>query len=155
MIIAVVAAQVQGQTYDGDGTFYGRGGNGARGACMLEPGFNGVGTTVAMNREQFENGAACGRCLRVMGRGDGQGMTPIIGPIYATVDNLCPECSPGDVDLGLGGDGRWRISWAFIDCQEAVRGGENRNLRGALSLEQQREWLAILRGEDEIVLAVQ
>lgn len=40
----------------------------------------------------------------------------MFGPIYATVDNLCPECAFGDIDLGLGGDGRWEMQWDFIDC---------------------------------------
>ena len=135
--------------YEGDGTFYGAGGNGAAGACMLSPGFNGVSTTVAMNHQQFENGNACGRCVKVTGTGAGSGMTPIIGPIYATVDNECPECKPGDVDMGLGGDGRWLIHWDFVDCQEA-RGGF-RNLRGEAAFlefeKQQQAMLAILRGK--------
>jgi hypothetical protein len=37
------------------GTFYGSGGAGKAGACMLNPGFNGVGVTVAMNAQQFES----------------------------------------------------------------------------------------------------
>jgi len=115
--------------YDGDGTFYGMGGNGANGACMLQPGFNGVTTTVAMNHAQFENGAACGKCVRVTGYGEGSGMTPILGPIYATVDNECPECKHGDVDLGLSGDGRWRIVWDYVSCEEARRGGRHLRTR--------------------------
>ena len=132
--------------YQGDGTFYGAGGNGAAGACMLQPGFNGVSTTVAMNHQQFENGNACGRCIRVTGTGAGAGMTPIVGPVYATVDNECPECKHGDVDMGLGGDGRWFIQWDYVDCNEA-RG--HRHLRGDHSSfeKEQQEWLAILRGE--------
>ena len=38
---------------------------------MLSPGFNGVSTTVAMNHQQFENGNACGRCVKVTGTGAG------------------------------------------------------------------------------------
>jgi len=143
-------------SYEGDGTFYGAGGNGAQGACMLPPGFNRVSITVAMNHDQFEQGGACGRCIRVMGTGQGSGMTPIIGPIYATVDNECPECRPGDIDMGLGGDGRWRISWYYVDCSEARNegGGGERRLRGGShpTLEQQKEWLAILQGADELYM---
>jgi hypothetical protein len=29
---------------------------------------------------------------------------------------LCPECQHGDIDLGLNGDGRWRIRWEFVSC---------------------------------------
>jgi len=50
------------------------------------------------------------------GQGAGAGGTPVFGPIYATVDNLCPECKIGDIDLGLGGDGRWEMQWNFVDC---------------------------------------
>jgi len=117
------------QGYEGDGTFYGAGGNGQNGACMLVPGFNGVTTTAAINQHQYENGGACGKCIRVTGTGSGSGMTPIIGPLYATIDNVCPECSHGDIDMGLGGDGRWKIQWDFISCDEARRGGI-RHLRG-------------------------
>jgi hypothetical protein len=135
------------RAFEGDGTFYGAGGNGAQGACMLQPGFNGVATTVAMNHEQFEGGAACGRCVRVLGSGSGagSGMTPIVGPIYAVVDNECPECRHGDVDMGLGGDGRWRIAWEYVSCDEA-RGNGRRGLRGSPpSIEEQQAWLAMLQ----------
>ena len=125
----------EGDKYQGDGTFYGAGGNGANGACMLAPGFNGVGTTVAINHVQFENGAACGKCVRIQGDGSGLGMTPVIGPIYATIDNECPECKHGDIDLGLNGDGRWNIQWNFVSCDEARdvnrRALSGKNLRGS------------------------
>jgi hypothetical protein len=103
-------------SFDGDGTFYGDGGAGDRGACMLQRGFNGVSTTVAMNKQQYDGGKVCGKCVLISGKGVGSGQTPIIGPILATIDNECPECNFGDVDLGLGGDGRWKITWDFIDC---------------------------------------
>lgn len=121
IIIMIMMIGVMG-AFEGDGTFYGSGGAGESGACMLKKGFNGVGVTCAMNKEDYMNGAVCGRCVRITGRGEGAGMTPILGPIYATIDNECPECKKGDVDLGLGGDGRWRISWDYVPCDEARRG---------------------------------
>ena len=30
--------------------------------------------------------------------------------------NRCPECSFGDVDLNLNGDGRWKIEWHAVPC---------------------------------------
>jgi hypothetical protein len=77
-------------------------------------------------------------------------MTPIVGPIFATVDNECPECKYGDVDFGLGGDGRWRIQWDFVDCSEARAAGSNlpqrvephRSLRGLLESEEGKNYLA-------------
>lgn len=43
-------------------------------------------------------------CVRITGTGNGNGAagaTPILGPLYAVVDNECPECHYGDIDLGL------------------------------------------------------
>jgi len=126
MMMIMIITTTLNQAFDGDGTFYGAGGNGANGACMLPPDFNGVDTTVAMNHVQFDNGAACGRCVRITGNGGGAGMTPILGPLYGTVDNECPECKHGDIDLGLAGDGRWNINWEYISCNEIP----HRSLRG-------------------------
>lgn len=103
-------------SFDGSGTFYGDGGAGDKGACMLRKGFNGVATTAALNHAQFSGGNVCGKCIQITGKGEGSGVTPIIGPILATIDNECPECAFGDVDLGLGGDGRWKINWEFVEC---------------------------------------
>ena len=114
MILSSVVA------YNGDLTFYGAGGNGVNGACQIHV----SGNTVAINPYQYENGAACGKCILVQPSSTGLGMTPILEPIFATIDNLCPECKHGDVDLGLGGDGRWQSSWEFVNCQP------NRHLRG-------------------------
>lgn len=106
---------------DGDATFYGNGGAGEKGACMLKPKFNGVPITCAINGNDYKGGSTCGKCVRITGRGEGVGMTPIFGPIFATIDNLCPECKDGDIDLGLGGDGRWRVQWEYIPCEDARR----------------------------------
>ena len=85
---------------------------------MLKRGFNMVGTTVAINGQQWDEGMNCGRCVRVSGTGEGIGTTPVFGPIYATVDNVCSECKHGDIDLGLSGDGIWKITWDFVDCSK-------------------------------------
>jgi hypothetical protein len=106
------------KAYTGDGTYYGAGGAGEKGSCMLPRYFNGVTMTVAMNKEQYDNGMACGKCVVIRGEGIGLGTKPIIGPIYATIDNECPECKFGDVDLGMDGDGRFLIEWDFIPCEE-------------------------------------
>ena len=47
----------------------------------------------------------------------------MLGPLYATIDNVCPECKYGDIDLGLDGDGIWKMSWDFIDCGTFVCAG--------------------------------
>ena len=107
--------------FEGDITFYGAGGAGERGACMLQTGFNGITNTVAINREQFDNGNACGKCVMVYPSTQGIGMTPITNIIFATIDNECPECKFGDIDLGLSGDGRWQAKWDFVDCKRNLR----------------------------------
>lgn len=126
--ISFMLLLVQSQAYSGDGTFYGEGGAGERGACMLPRYFNGIENTVAMNPFQFEAGGACGKCVVVHGEGKGLGMTPIMGPIYATIDNLCPECKDGDVDMGLAGDGRFNVQWEFIECAQVPK-AHRRSLR--------------------------
>jgi len=102
--------------FKGDGTFYGAGGHGALGACMLDPGFNGIGVTVAINRDQWDGGLSCGKCVRIQPSSLGIGMTPLLDEIVATIDNLCPECIFGDIDIGMAGDGRWQIEWDFVPC---------------------------------------
>jgi hypothetical protein len=36
--------------------------------------------------------------------------------MQAICDNLCPECSEGDLDMGESGDGRWPLTWDIIEC---------------------------------------
>jgi hypothetical protein len=83
---------------------------------MLARGFNDVGLTVAINGPMWDNAQNCGKCIRLVGTGVGTGTTPVFGPLFATIDNVCPECKYGDIDLGLDGDGIWKMSWDFIDC---------------------------------------
>lgn len=128
-ILLLLSSCVNG--FQGDGTYYGEGGAGEAGACMLPRNFNGIRNTVAINHAQFEDGLACGKCVVIRGEGIGLGTKPIYGPIYATIDNLCPECKDGDVDLGLAGDGRFRITWDFIPCVE-IPFSEKAKLRGSL-----------------------
>ncbi len=74
------------------------------------PAGNYNGLKVALNSPQFgPHGvtAACGRKLMVRGTGSGSGANPIpTGWQEAMVTNLCPECKYGDLDFGIGGDGR-------------------------------------------------
>jgi hypothetical protein len=67
-----------------------------------------------MNNEQYGNGAACGVCVEgCFSRNGAQEC------FKAIVDNLCPECKRGDLDLGWGGDGRWPLTWNYIACPQA------------------------------------
>jgi len=116
---------IQGQlenTYtteqSGDGTYYGTQ-DGSGGACSIYPSpsfvSNGV-TKVAINAPQYSGSLACGMCMQVNGNGKGSGANPIKGTFLAFVDDLCPECKTGALDLALNGDGRWDISWVAVDC---------------------------------------
>jgi len=103
----------------GEGTYYGGGDSTA--ACGLYPlpAFASSLTRVALNTDQFQSGdlsQGCGMCVTLHGTGSGNGADPIIGPIYAYVNDLCPGCSNGDLDLGINGDGRWQIEWKANDC---------------------------------------
>jgi expansin (peptidoglycan-binding protein) len=106
-------------TQTGQGTYYGNGDQG--GACGLWPlpAFATSLTRVALNSPQYQSGntsQGCGMCFTLYGTGVGSGANPIKGPIYGFVNNLCPECATGSVDLGVTGDGRWNIYWTANDC---------------------------------------
>ena len=36
--------------------------------------------------------------------------------LQAYVMDKCPECATGDLDFSKSGDGRWDISWTFVEC---------------------------------------
>lgn len=115
--LSVGATSSYHTTYHGDGTYYGQtnGGN-----CVLRnpvPGMYAGKLPIALNSPQYGNSEMCGACLRVTGNGDGLGANPITGTFYAYVDDKCPECKWGDIDLGKSGDGRWSVSWEFVPCE--------------------------------------
>jgi len=77
-----------------------------------------VANTVAIAPDQFNGGKSCGRCIRLYS----SGVKKPPRSLFATVDNLCPECRSGDIDLGLEGDGIWRVNWEFVPCHWRLRG---------------------------------
>ena len=98
--------------YAGDLTYYG--GAGDQGMCSqtwVPPGY----TTVALNAPQFGSGEMCGTCVRAcyndLGLGQGERC------FDAIIDNVCPECAMGDLDLGEDGDGVWPVVWEPIVCK--------------------------------------
>lgn len=103
-------------SFEGQATFYQIQPRGEFGSCMLPRNFNNINNTVAINRPQYENGLVCGKCVLITPKGTGIGTTPITKSIFATIDNECPECHFGDIDIGLPGDGRWEITWDFVPC---------------------------------------
>eukprot|EP01113_Clastostelium_recurvatum_P024716 TRINITY_DN2951_c0_g1_i4.p1 TRINITY_DN2951_c0_g1~~TRINITY_DN2951_c0_g1_i4.p1 ORF type:complete len:411 (-),score=74.33 TRINITY_DN2951_c0_g1_i4:7-1239(-) len=54
-------------------------------------------------------------CVSVQPTSHGSGAKPIT-PFIGYVNNKCPECATGDLDLGMAGDGRWGIEWKAIEC---------------------------------------
>jgi len=102
--------------FEGQATFYQIQPRSEFGSCMLPKNFNNVTNTVAINAPQYEDGLVCGKCVLIHPKGTGIGMTPIVEPIFATIDNECPECHFGDIDIGMSGDGRWEIEWDFVPC---------------------------------------
>jgi hypothetical protein len=121
-ILALILSSAAVLAYDGDATFYGAGGAGQNGACGLSHGFNGVQDTVAVGPEHFRQGKSCGRCIQIYSSGEGNGVRRPPARLFATVDNLCPECQGNNVDLALDGDGIWRVHWEFVPCDRRLRG---------------------------------
>lgn len=39
-------------------------------------------------------------CLQIQGTGNGAGQNPVsTAPYIAVINNVCPQCAPGDIDL--------------------------------------------------------
>lgn len=95
----------------GEGTFYAKTSDG--GNCS----FGHVESTLfgAMNHTDYDNSGACGACAEVSGPD---------GSVKIQIVDQCPECKPGDIDLGQDAfsmlapmdRGRIPISWHYIPC---------------------------------------
>ncbi|TXD86119.1 lipoprotein A-like protein [Mitsuaria sp. TWR114] len=100
------------QTHTGQGTFYGYGGGGN---CSLPKPTDIL--TAAMNTADYNTAQACGACIEVTNLNTQQ-------KVVARVDDRCPECAPGDVDLSQEAfakispieAGRIPISWRYVSC---------------------------------------
>jgi len=74
-------------------------------------------TTVALVSTDWQNGAVCGMCIQVTSKGTGSGANPIpSAPFTVFVNNQCPSCASGGIDLGLNGDGAWDMTWKAVAC---------------------------------------
>ncbi|CAL8470266.1 g9808 [Coccomyxa elongata] len=112
----------------GDGTFYGQqDGQDSQGTCSYNENFansiklpwtTGVDNTIALNDAQFANSGGCGLCIKYRGIGAGLGTTPLSTSEWKTafVNNRCPECAFGDIDINSRGDGRWKVEWYAVPC---------------------------------------
>jgi expansin (peptidoglycan-binding protein) len=85
-------------------------------ACLLPVAAGDLVTALAP--DDFAGSAACGRCLRVAGP---------LGDVVVTVTDLCPGCSPGDLDLSPAAfatiadpiAGRVDVAWESVACDVA------------------------------------
>lgn len=92
---------------------------GAIGQCTqtwVPPGFSTVALAAPTFNSGLEAGTWCGTCVRAcfndLGLGQGERC------FDAIIDNVCPECDAGDLDLAESGDGRWPVEWTPIKCPE-------------------------------------
>lgn len=97
--------------HQGRATFYGYGGGGH---CSLPvPDM----LTAAMNHTDYTGSQACGACAEVTNANTGQSVT-------VRIDDECPECAPGDIDLsepaftqiGPREAGILPITWHYVAC---------------------------------------
>ncbi len=99
------------QTFTGEGTFYGYGGGGN---CSFPTPTSPV-LTGAMNELQYDGSMTCGACVEVTGNK---------GSLVIRIEDRCPECQYGDIDLSEEAfpyiddkiNGRVPISWKFVPC---------------------------------------
>jgi len=126
IILALLVSIVNGQTVaslfttttTGSGTYYGVYTSG--GACTLDP-TPPIATgllTVAITSPLYTiaTSGTCGMCIQLTGNGTGSGSSPIDSTFTVFVNNECPSCNAGSLDLGETGDGIWDISWIAVPC---------------------------------------
>ncbi|CAN0218075.1 unnamed protein product [Scytosiphon promiscuus] len=105
-----------GTEYAGDATYYGytTEGNCAFGGNVPEM-YSGM-IPIALNALQYGDSLMCGACVEGTASGVGAGSNPIPSTFKGYMTDKCPECSWGDLDFSVSGDGRWDIEWEFIAC---------------------------------------
>eukprot|EP00904_Undaria_pinnatifida_P005778 jgi/Undpi1/232/HiC_scaffold_1.g00229.m1 len=125
MLVAPVAPLPAGDRYpfgskfSGDGTFYGDVPPGD-GNCAIEypvpDMYEGMIPMAVSLYDMYDDSAMCGACIVGYGTGNGSGKTPITGNFRGFVSDSCEECAKGDLDFATTGDGRWDITWKFVEC---------------------------------------
>ncbi len=87
LLVSGSSAYADSSTHTGKGTFYDYSGGGN---CSLP--VSTTTLTAAMNATDYANSAACGGFIKVTNNDTGLSVT-------VRVDDQCPECAPGNVDL--------------------------------------------------------
>jgi expansin len=99
------------EIFTGEGTYYGYSGGGN---CSF-PNPSSPVYTAAMNQSQYAGSLTCGTCVAVTGER---------GTLVVSIEDRCPECSFGDIDLSTLAfekiadpiKGRVPISWKIVAC---------------------------------------
>ncbi|KAH9118883.1 hypothetical protein AeMF1_008180, partial [Aphanomyces euteiches] len=126
LVVGVTALQVTAGTHSGDGTTYGDG-DPALGNCALMKYLpSATAYHVALNNDQYDSGANCGRCVKLSCTDSRCKNT---APVVAQIVDRCPECKQGDLDMSLQlwnavtgyPSDRVKITWDYVDCD--VQGG--------------------------------
>nr|CCA22769.1 carbohydratebinding protein putative [Albugo laibachii Nc14] len=110
----------------GDGTRYGGNSNG--GACGFSNSWSSWTNdvkmmTAAINKDQWEKGTNCGRCVSVQYENR--------SPVIIQITDLCPECISEALDLAPGAwdsivglsPTRVKITWDFVECSSTFVNG--------------------------------
>lgn len=131
---ATAFALAQGQPstslFSGDITAYGAQTRGGFCGFQEDSWQYGDTMTAAINQHQQDNSLACGMCARVNRPGSNTSITVVI-------DNLCPECKHGDLDLsqqawraltGNSAYSREKAEWTFVECNQLMIGGGKGNI---------------------------
>lgn len=125
-----VDAQCKQKTHRGDGTYYTYNGGGN---CSY-PG--AAKFSAAMNQSQYANSKICGACVKITGKK---------GSVTVKIEDRCPECKKGDIDLNkkvfsridLIKNGRVPIKWKLVPC--GVKG----NIKFVFKTGSTKHWSAV------------
>ncbi len=118
LVISLLATHLlaDNSIHTGEGTFYGYGGGGN---CSFETVPEHI-FTAAMNASDYDGSAACGGVIEVTNENTGKS-------VLVRIDDQCPECAKGDVDLDQDAfaqisdisAGRIPIHWHYIANDQA------------------------------------
>lgn len=108
---SITYAQCDQNLFQGEGTFYGYAGGGN---CSFSHPYSKL-FSAALNATQYKGAVLCGACILLTGEN---------GSIPLSIEDQCPECKHGDIDLDedafpLIADkikGRVPVSWSIISC---------------------------------------